>query len=373
VSGPGSRPRVLLLQHAIYPYRRPVFEELARSLDLTVLFCVRSKAFRRWETADMLESTAFRARVLPHLRAGPIVVNRGLLGELRRGRFDAVVVGVIDLITLPQVLVLLVAAAVRRTPVVVCEEFFPTSWYLRSRPVVARVALAVRRFVYRRAAAFATWNPKASAYLAECGVPPDRVFSGPHFYPVEQPATNSGLQAGPGTRELVSISYLLPRKGLDVLIRAFRAVEGDAALVIAGSGEHERALRATAEGDGRIRFVGHVDGARKAELLAGAYALVLPTLWDPWGLVVNEALAYGVPVVVTDAAGTSACIDGAGIVVPAGDEAALAGALRRLLEDPPLRDELARRAPEVLASWTLEAQCGALEAAVRRALGGAGG
>jgi glycosyltransferase involved in cell wall biosynthesis len=358
------RPRVLLLQHAIYPYRRPLFEELNRSLELTVLFCVHAKAFRQWDTSGMLDDPPFRARVLPHLRLGPLVFNRGLVREMRAGRFDAIVLGVIDLITLPQVMTVLIASRALRIPVIVCEEFFPTDWYVQSRPLVARLALATRKFVYRRTDAFATWNLKAREFLVGCGVDASRVFSGPHSYPTPD-ALGAALQHPP---EFVTISYFLPRKGLDVLIRAFRRVQAPATLVLAGSGEHEPVLRALAGDDRRIRFAGHLDEAEKTELLAGAYALILPSLWDPWGLVVNEALARGVPAVVTDAAGVSASLNGAGVVVPAGDEDALASALAHLIENPMLRGRLAAEAPGVVAAWTLAAQSEPLIRAIADAL-----
>ena len=99
-----------------------------------------------------------------------------------------------------------------------------------------------------------------------------------------------------------------------------------------------------------------LEGPADAETLRGLYAgsdvVVLPSIAtrdfrEPWGLVTNEAFNQGVPVIATDAVGAAAGglieHERTGLVVPAGDAEALAGALRRLHDDPALRDAPRRR------------------------------
>jgi glycosyltransferase involved in cell wall biosynthesis len=360
--------RVLLLQHAVYPYRRPVFDELARTVDLTVLFCVAAKAFRRWDTTAVLQGARFDARVLPHRRLGKLVVNPTFLRELRRGRFEVILFGPIDLITLPQVLVLIAFAKFRKIPLIVCEEFFPSQWYVGRRPLVARIAILVRQLVYRLCDGFVVWNPKAREFVLRSGARSDRVFFGPHYYPppADFPGDSAPI-AEPGKRAIVAISYLVPWKGIDILIAAFRRLpHDDAVLVIGGRGESEERLRAAAAGDERIRFVGHLDEAEKDRYLRNAYLFVLPSLRDVWGLVVNEALYRGLPVVVSDAAGCSdVLVRGNGFVVPAGDEAALSDRLRFLLDNPRERDVMASRSRSIVVDCSLRAMVDPVIAAVQ--------
>jgi glycosyltransferase involved in cell wall biosynthesis len=364
------RPRVLLIQHAVYPYRRPVFDELGRHFDLTVFFCLEAKAFRRWDTSAMFADPPFAAGVLPGIRIGWLVLNRGLSSALWRGGFDAVVVGTIDFITLPQVVTLLSVGRLRGIPLVICEEFFPTPWYKARRPIVSRLAIATRKFVYARSAAFAAWNRKAEAFLAAAGAPPERIFGGSHWYPPPEPP--SALpDPFPGRRVVLCVGYLRQmRKGIDILIRAFRALPQDALLVIVGGGEDEAALRREAEGDERIVFAGHLDDAAKRPFLRHAYLVAVPSRWDAWNLVVNEAAYHHVPVVVSDGAGVSDTVAAAGngVVVAAGDEAALGRAIAALLDDRDRRDELARRSGEFLALASLEGMARAVIDAVEAAL-----
>jgi glycosyltransferase involved in cell wall biosynthesis len=125
-------------------------------------------------------------------------------------------------------------------------------------------------------------------------------------------------------------------KGVAWLLRAFAAVPGAAVLNIAGEGAEAARLRALAGAlgiAGRVRFLGWVAGDAKRELLLDARALIVPSLWhETFGLVAAEAAALSRPVISSDAGELPYLIgDGVnGLVVPAGDMAALARAIGRL-------------------------------------------
>lgn len=73
--------------------------------------------------------------------------------------------------------------------------------------------------------------------------------------------------------------------------------------MIAGTGPFEEKLKKKASGDERIEFLGYISEQKKADYFDVADLFVLPTHHDPWGLVVNEAINYGTPVITTEAAG----------------------------------------------------------------------
>ena len=123
------------------------------------------------------------------------------------------------------------------------------------------------------------------------------------------------------------------RKGGPRLIEAFRKVRArrpEARLQIVGTDEAPR-------GEPGVELLGTIDSReRLAELYARAAVFCLPSLYDPLGLSILEAMAYGLPCVVTDVgARREVVLDGeTGAVVPPGDTEALADALIALLEDP---------------------------------------
>lgn len=106
----------------------------------------------------------------------------------------------------------------------------------------------------------------------------------------------------PQDRYVLSLSRLHPKKGLDVLIDAFMACKQDSwRLVIAGDGpqDYVSLLKQKARGSERIVFTGWVEGERKEELLRGASLFALPSYQENFGLSALEAMAHGVPVLVT--------------------------------------------------------------------------
>ncbi|MBS2964717.1 glycosyltransferase family 4 protein [Actinocrinis puniceicyclus] len=142
-------------------------------------------------------------------------------------------------------------------------------------------------------------------------------------------------------------------KGLDELFAAYRqvrAVRDDINLLIVGDGvDYERYFGREAATAG-VGFAGFVQPADLPQWYALCDVLVFPTHGDPNGLVVEEALAAGLPVIVSDAAGdirarVPECV---GRVFPVGDAGALARAMRDLAE-PSLRAPMARRAPAWVA------------------------
>jgi glycosyltransferase involved in cell wall biosynthesis len=140
---------------------------------------------------------------------------------------------------------------------------------------------------------------------------------------------------------------LVHRKGVDVLAEAFgRAAceEPRLRLLVAGAGPEREALECALPA-GRFELRGHVPWEGLPALYAEADALVLPSRHDGWGLVVNEALASGIPVVATTAVGAAADLlrEGeTGFLVPPADATALAAALLSAARAPPGMGERAR-------------------------------
>ena len=117
-----------------------------------------------------------------------------------------------------------------------------------------------------------------------------------------------------------------------------------------------------------IRILATVTGLSHA----AADLFVLPSRHEPWGVVVNEALAAGLPVVLSDRVGAAAdlLVDGEnGRLVPAGDAVALANALEDLCRDPQGRQAAGEASRRIVADWGYGPSVEGFERAVRRAAG----
>ena len=181
------------------------------------------------------------------------------------------------------------------------------------------------------------------------------------------------LEIGRSEPIILGVGRLAREKGFDVLIRAFSRL-APARLLIVGSGPEADNLRTLATGVGvasRTLWPGRLDLGRMIEMYAIADVLAVPSRWEPWGLVVNEAMACGLPVVATDAVGAAEDLlagTGAGMIVPTGDEDALTLALARLCEDPALRGRMGSAAAARIGSWTYREEVAAIDGALRVAL-----
>ena len=164
-------------------------------------------------------------------------------------------------------------------------------------------------------------------------------------------------------RFLLFVGRLIPEKGVFDLLEAYSrlaiAMRSEVGLVFAGDGPSKAELKRRAQCvPGQISFPGFLHREDLAGLYALAEALILPTHSDTWGLVVNEAMAAGLPVIASDAVG---CVPDLvhpgknGAVFPVGSIPDLRRLLREIICLPPeARAELGRRSREIVQAATFE-------------------
>lgn len=177
----------------------------------------------------------------------------------------------------------------------------------------------------------------AAQQFAAAGMPADRLFPFGYFVPaepVEQPQAAISFASGRCLR-LVFVGSLIARKGLSNLIGAVRlaiASGADLQLDVYGPGD---STGFDFDGE-RVRYVGRIPFGGTQQRLSGHDLLILPSYFDGWGVVVNEALCAGVPVLCSDQVGARVLVEtfGAGQVFARGDDQALANLLVSLANRP---------------------------------------
>jgi glycosyltransferase involved in cell wall biosynthesis len=239
-----------------------------------------------------------------------------------------------------------------------------------SRVALLRVA---RDLELRRAAHVFT----PSAYLRELalawGVAPERVSVLPNPAPVlpELPPRDELRRAfGVNGATLVFAGRLTAQKALGRTLEAVAGTDG-VQLVIAGEGPDRGQLEERARELGiaeRVSFLGAQPRERIVELFRAADAAILSSSWENFPHTVVEALAAGTPVLAMEAGGVAEVVrDGEnGLLVPAGDTAALGEAVRRYFGDEGLRERLRGAAAGSVAQYAPELVLGQLEETLRR-------
>ena len=162
-----------------------------------------------------------------------------------------------------------------------------------------------------------------------------------------------------GKKLILSVGRLVPYKGFDVLIRAARHLAGDAVMVIVGGGPLKNELQAAIDAGGvgdRVVLAGRLsDGALHA-LFSSAQLYCMPSTYraEAFGVVLLEAMAYGVPIVATDIPGSAVPWVNAhgvsGVNVPVNDPEALAAACNDILASQDKRATLAKGARQRFVS-----------------------
>lgn len=344
-------------------YYVPIFRELAKRSDLTVFYGHRQTAEQQarsgfnvpfeWDI-DLL--SGYRYRFMENVARYPSTDRfRGcstpaIAREIADGKFDAFFV--------PGWFLLCYWQAVRacrrtRTPILVRGDSQLAS--SRGGPVALVKAMAFP-LLLRFFDGYLYVGERHREYLLHYGAPVERSFFSPHCVDNEAfrlaaeaaRSATTAMDRPAGVKRLLFVGKLLERKRpLDLVHAAARLRERGVAVevVFAGAGEQRQSLEDAARAASvPARFLGFVNQSELPAVYATADLLVLPSDGEEtWGLVVNEALACGVPAVVSDAVGCGPDLIQPGVtggVYPVGDVQALAGAIENSLSLPL---EIARR------------------------------
>lgn len=336
-----------LVSHPIQ-YFAPLFRELAKQCDLTVFYAHRQTAEQQaragfdvafeWDV-DLL--SGYHSKFLRNVARTPSTDRffgcdtPEIAGEIASGSFDGFVVPGWALRAYWQAVLACRRAGV---PVFVRGD----SQLVGPRSGAVRLAKAVAfRGVLRRFDGFLYVGQRNREYLKHYGAPSQRLFFSPHC--VDNDAFRAASEATRRTltpaRHVLFVGKLIERKRpFDLLQAAARlAAEGRPVdVAFAGSGDQQDALAAAAAASGvRAHFHGFVNQSELPGIYAAADVIVLPSDGrETWGLVVNEAMACGVPAVVSDAVGCGPDLVEPGLtgaVFPLGNVAALADGIDKVL------------------------------------------
>lgn len=361
--------RIAFINYFCPHYRLRLFEEVARRMDADFYFFADERE-RYWNRKlPLVRDGAFRRVELRRVRVLGQALMPGIVSALRRERYDAVVKCLNGRLMLP---LTYFTCRLRGLPIVIWTGM----WYHPQTPF-HRLTRPLTEALYRHADAVVTYGEHVKRFVCEVdGVDPDKVFVAGQA--VEASRFRDVEPAADGDANVLFIGQFEERKGIADLLDAFRAVEApEASLSLVGNGTQEEEIRARMREDARVEIVGYVPQDELPGRLARARCLVLPSITtaldrEPWGLVVNEAMHAGIPVVATDAVGAAAgglVVDGRnGCVVPERDPAALAAAIRRLVEDRELALALGRQAREDAERFDYDRMASAFADAVEHAI-----
>jgi glycosyltransferase involved in cell wall biosynthesis len=207
--------------------------------------------------------------------------------------------------------------------------------YRRRRRWRQTIQATFGRSAVRRSKGLLSVGRFGESFFRRLGARPEQLYPFGYFRATPDGLRVRRLRPDDGTRcELIYVGQLIERKGVDLLLEAVASVP--LSLTIVGDGERRDSLKNMAVTLGiadRVHFEGVIPSSQVLDRIAQADMLVLPSRWDGWGLVVNEALMVGVPVLVSDGCGAAELVHEGqnGYVFRSGDVLDLQDKLRRHL------------------------------------------
>ena len=360
-------------------YQAPLFRVLAQkpAIDLHVFFC-RRIGWERYQDPGfgvtfswdipLLEGYkhTFLRNISPYANSSRFfgAVNPGIVAAMLRGKYDAIWINGWALATN---WIAWAGVSALHVPILLRSE---TNGLAEPRGLRRGVKRMVLQTFFSRVAGFLAIGTNNENYYKSYGVPQERIFLTPYsvdnaFF-MERARGLAGQKRG--LREKEGIPPDLPiilfcgkfqekKRPLD-LLKAFSLLNGQppAALVFVGDG----ILRPAMERFVAQHSLPHVFflGFKNQQDLPACYAmsdlLVLPSSGEPWGLVVNEAMCFGLPVIASDRVGAAADLVNPGVngfTFRLGDIESLAGLLRSLLLDGETRKKMGAQSYSLISQW----------------------
>lgn len=380
-------------------YQAPLLRRIAqeRNIDLTVFFSsdlsVRGymdSGFGVRVEWDVSLLEGYKYEFLPRRRDGDTLgfakpLNWGIFNRLRKGRFDAVwVFGYNRLSSLNAIL----AARLLGIPVILRAESNLDD-HVRTRTVRAakRIVFAALRRSTDCVVPIGERNRKYwehyfgrdfPSFTMPYSVDNDFFQRRAREAAPQRESFRQQLGLEPGLPIILFASKLQTRKRCIDLVEAYTrlapapGVDPEAYLLIVGDGEERVNLEARVRGAGlkSIRFLGFRNQTELPRIYDLCDAFVLPSYNETWGLIVNEVMNAGRPIVVTDQVGCQPDLvhDGVnGFVYPAFDVDALATCLRRLIQDPALRATMGENSLRIIRQYSFDQDVAGLREALAHA------
>jgi glycosyltransferase involved in cell wall biosynthesis len=389
------RLRVLTIASHPVQYGAPLFRLMARhpKLDFQVAYCSLRGAESGYDPEfganvqwDVPLLDGYKWTHIPNRGNGTESFwawrNTGLWKFVRQGEFDAVIshIGYMR----ATFWIAYFAARSRRIPFL-----FGTDASRIEPRDESKVKLALKKIlwpaVFSLAGQILTASSAGRDLIISLGFPPDRVSMTlitvdndwwlAQATAIDRDDARKSLGFAPTEKIILFCAKLQPWKRPMDLLHAFAsAAIPNAKLVFAGDGAQRTELESEAAARGiseKVQFLGFVNQSQLPRLYKSADLMVIPSHYEPFGLVVNEAMLCGCPVIASDRVGAVRDLithAETGFVYPCGQTDALAPLLQLVLSGPTRLASIRQNALRRISTWTLQANVDALVEAVERAV-----
>jgi glycosyltransferase involved in cell wall biosynthesis len=358
--------RLVIITEIIAPYRIPVFNALAQhpEIDLRVIFLAKTDpSTRQWRV--YLEEINFSYEILPSwrtkLKKYNLLLNQKVVAALRKANPDVIVCGGYNYLASWQALRW---AKHNGVPFLLwCEST------ANDHRGGHRVVESIKKKFFDKCDGGIVPGIAAGAYACQMGVSSEYIFVAPnavdndlfasHARKARQDTPNVRADLNLPAHYFLFAGRLVRSKGIFELCEAYASLDqkirSQFGLVFAGEGPLRAELESIAKSirPGTVRFAGFVQRNQLASYYGLADCLVFPTHSDPWGLVVNEGMACGLPVICGRSAGCAAdLVKANGRMIDSRNVHQLAHAMKEIATDAELRGQMSRESLKIIRNFS---------------------
>lgn len=378
-----KKDKVALITNIIAPYRIPCFNKVAElaPFDFDVYFLAENESNRDWRVYK--ERIKFNYKVLKGLHFTLknerfVHLNFGLSYYLSKRNYDVIVITGWDQLASYEAFLW---AKIFGKKV----AFFGEST-LRDKRAKNKAFEKIKRFLVRNGDVFIPAGNAAAEYYKYLGAPEDRIFIAPFcadheffkngYLRLKRCREDIRKKKGYPSVVILYCGRMVWYKGVHYLLQAYNKLQkerNDIGLVLLGDGPEKKDYEDYVKKNNlkNVFFEGFIHQDDLPEYYIVSDIFVLPSLSDTWGLVVNEAMAFGLSVISTYAVGATYDLvkDGInGFIVNPGNSDELYNALKKLCEDFELRKQMGIKSLEIIKDYTPENWARAFINAINRVL-----
>lgn len=367
-------------------YRAPLFERLAQSpqIDLWVYYCSnygvtekKDEGFGvrfKWDVS-LLEGYNYKFlrnySIFPSIDKAWGLFNPGIIRELSNGRFDAIIIYGYSFFTN---WIVSVVSGFLKIPVIFSGETL-----MVKRPTAIKNLFF--NFFFRNIKACLYIGTKSLEFYQYLRVPRERLFFTPYCvdndffisqikeYRAKKSELKKELGIPGDLAVILYLSKMVPRKRPQDVLRAFEKIQAKAILVFVGDGKQRPVLEDCVYNHKikNVFFLGFKNYSELARYYAIADIFIMPSSYEPWGLVINEAMCAGLPIITTSFVSSSFDLvrhQENGYIVSVGDIDKMADSLNELIADSEKRKKMGERSLEIISGWNYDACVKAIRGAL---------
>lgn len=360
--------KVVILHNILSPHVAYVYKELAKKVDLAVLYCAEKEDNRKWKERP----EGFKYKILPNLPLKfkgkdlfTYFINPTIISELSKMKPDVVIACGWDLFAYQIACAYCKLKGIKFILWAGSTDNERGLKRLLSKPLV--------KLIIKGSDAYIAYGTKAKEYLENLGAKKEKIFISYNTTDInkyknlidkyKKQISITKRQLGLEDKKIVMFyGQLIERKGPDFLIKAFKIAKqknNNLSLLIVGSGnmrlELEALIKKLQLDD--VKIAEDPGDEEVCKYYAAADLFVLPSREEVWGLVVNQAMAGALPVIVSDKVGSGLDLvtnDENGYIIPVGDEKILAESIIKILNDSRLQKKFSLQSRKKIKNFIPE-------------------